>query len=140
MSEGSKGAHTLRGLPGRGEKVLIVEDDENLRTALARMLKNLGFSVLTATDGEDAIDVIEHTGETIDVLLTDVVMPRLDGPGLVDRLRAAGIRPPVVYMSGYENGATHVSRPVDEGVPLLHKPFTPHAVVFVLREVLDHRK
>ena len=138
MSEGSKGAHTLRGLPGRGEKVLIVEDDENLRTALARMLKNLGFSVLTAVDGEDAIDVIEHTGETIDVLLTDVVMPRLDGPGLVDRLRECGIRPPVVYMSGYENGSAVTSRPVDEGVPLLHKPFTPNAVVFVLREVLDH--
>ena len=138
MAEGSKGAHTLRGLPGRGEKVLIVEDDENLRSALARMLKNLGFSVLTAVDGEDAIDVIEHTGETIDVLLTDVVMPRLDGPGLVDRLHEAGIRPPVIYMSGYENGVS-VSRVVADGVPLLHKPFTPHAVVFVLREVLDHR-
>ncbi len=125
-------------LPGRGELVLVVDDDERLVKALARMLKSLGFSVLTAPDGEDAIAVIEGSSTPIDALLTDVVMPKLGGKELVDRLASEGTYPGVIFMSGYDDPSKLMSV-LKCGAPLLHKPFTLHALVVVLRSVLDKR-
>ena len=118
-------------------KLLVVEDDENLRTALARMLKNLGFSVLTATDGEDAIDVIEHTGIAVDVLLPDVVMPRLGGRGLAEALCGRDPALKVLFMSGYTDDAVVRGGVEQAAVAFLHKPFAAAALTRKVREVLD---
>jgi CheY-like chemotaxis protein len=127
-------------LPGRGELVLVVDDDLKLLQALARMLKSLGFQVVTATDGEDALSVVESLSTPIDAVLTDVVMPRLGGPEMVERLAHRGLNPAVVYMSGYED-ATRLKRVLETPsmTPLLHKPFTLHALVVVLRNLLDRK-
>jgi two-component system, cell cycle sensor histidine kinase and response regulator CckA len=128
-------------LPGRGELVLVVDDDLKLLQALARMLKSLGFQVVTASDGEDALSVVESLSTPIDAVLTDVVMPRLGGPEMVERLAHRGLRPVVIYMSGYENAAR--LKPVLDApgiTPLLHKPFTLHALVVVLRNLLDRKR
>ena len=125
-------------LPGRGELILVVEDDERLLKALARMLRSLGFSALTAVDGEDAIGVVRGCSTPIDAMLVDVVMPRMGGKELVDRLARDGARAGVVYMSGYDD-PTQMSPVLKSGAPLLHKPFTLHALVVVLRSVLDKR-
>ena len=125
-------------LPGRGELIIVVDDDETLLRALARMLRSLGFSVLTAGDGEAAIETIKGCSTRVDAILADVVMPRLGGKGLVDRLAVEGIRPGVIYMSGYDD-PTHMAAVLRTGMPLLHKPFTLHALVVVLRSVLDQR-
>jgi two-component system cell cycle sensor histidine kinase/response regulator CckA len=103
------------------------------------MLTSLGFSVLTAANGVEAITVAEASDKSIDALLADVVMPELGGPGLVDRLASRGIRPAVIYMSGYEDRATLFRVLNSPDIPLLHKPFTMHSLVLVLREALDKR-
>lgn len=127
-------------LPGRGELVLVVDDDLKLLQALARMLKSLGFQVVTASDGEDALAVVEGLRTPIDAVLVDVVMPRLGGPEFVDRLAHRGLHPAVVYMSGYED-PSRLKRVLETPsmTPLLHKPFTLHALVVVLRNLLDRR-
>lgn len=125
-------------LPGRGELILVVDDDERMLKALARMLRSLSFSVLTAPDGEAAIETVRTCRTPIDAILADVVMPKLGGKELVDRLAIEGIRPGVVYMSGYDD-PMHMGAVLRTGMPLLHKPFTLHALVVVLRSVLDKR-
>ena len=127
-------------LPGRGELVLVVDDDVKLVQALARMLKSLGFQVVTATDGEEALSVVESLRTPIDAVLVDVVMPRLGGAELVERLAHRGLHPAIVYMSGYED-AGRLKRVLEmPNTPLLHKPFTLHALVVVLRNLLDRRQ
>jgi CheY-like chemotaxis protein len=127
-------------LPGRGELVLVVDDDVKLLQALARMLKSLGFQVVTASDGEEALSVVESLRTPIDAVLVDVVMPRLGGPELVERLAHRGLHPAVVYMTGYED-AGRLQRVLEmPHAPLLHKPFTLHALVVVLRNLLDRRQ
>lgn len=128
-----------RALPGRGELIVVVDDDDILRRAIARMLKSLGFSVLTAADGADAITAIEACVKPIDALLVDVVMPHLNGPELVARLASRGIHIGVIYMSGYDDATivTHLMN--SPTVPLLRKPFTPQALMLVLREILSRR-
>jgi CheY-like chemotaxis protein len=127
-------------LPGHGELVLVVEDDDKLLHALARMLKSLGFQVVTAVDGEDALAVVESLRTPIDAILVDVVMPRLGGPEFVDRLAHRGLHPAVVYMTGYEDASRLKQVLNSPHTPLLHKPFTLHALVVVLRNLLDRRK
>jgi CheY-like chemotaxis protein len=135
------GGDTSLLLPGHGELVLVVEDDDKLLHALARMLKSLGFQVVTACDGEDALAVVESLKTPIDAVLVDVVMPRLDGPEFIDRLAHRGLHPAVIYMTGYEQPA-RLKRVLDSPgqTPLLHKPFTLHALVVVLRNLLDRRR
>jgi two-component system cell cycle sensor histidine kinase/response regulator CckA len=127
-------------LPGRGELVLVVDDDDKLRAALGRMLKSLGFAAVTAADGLQALDVVQTLTTPIDAALVDVVMPKLDGPELIDELAKRGIFPAVIYMTGYEDPA-RLSRVLESPsvTPLLHKPFTLHALVLVLRNLLDRR-
>jgi PAS domain S-box-containing protein len=111
--------------PTEGATLLLVEDEPSLRAIVVAMLEEQGFEVLQAADGLDAIAVAERRHGPIDLLLTDVVMPRLSGPELALRLR--GLRPglEVLFMSGY-NDSRLVSRAVEQAnVNLLLKPFTP---------------
>ncbi len=129
--------HDPHDFHGQGELILLVDDDERLRVALARMLQALRFSVVTAADGDEAFEIIKRSHVRIDAVLLDVFMPHLGGPELVDRLECRGMRPPVVLMSGCENTAL----PPDlreSGRTVLRKPFTPEQVLCALRDVL-HR-
>ena len=127
-------------LPGKGELVLVVDDDLKLLQALGRMLKSLGFQVVTAADGEDALAIVETLRTPIDAVLIDVVMPRLGGLEVVALLKNRGLNPAVIYMTGYDD-PLHLKPVLDAptGTPLLHKPFTLHALVVVLRNLLDKR-
>jgi CheY-like chemotaxis protein len=119
--------------------ILVVDDDEGLRTAVARVLKSLGFSVLTANCGLEALAVAEDFSDKIDLVLADVVMPELGGPGLVKRLAARGIHPRVIYMSGLADLALVGQLPQSPAAPLLRKPFSPHTLARLVREALDGR-
>ncbi|HXH87250.1 MAG TPA: PAS domain S-box protein [Gaiellaceae bacterium] len=115
------------------ERILLVEDDELVRKLTYEMLSRAGYSVVSADSPEDAL---EHD-EDWDLLLTDVVMPRMNGPQLAARL--ASERPPfrVLFTSGY-SGETMIERgALDPAAPLLQKPFTNHELVRSVREVLD---
>ncbi|MGH2875434.1 MAG: PAS domain S-box protein [Solirubrobacteraceae bacterium] len=113
---------------GRRSTLLLVEDEPALRTLVVTMLEERGYEVLQAGNGLDAIALAERHPDEIDLLLTDVVMPRLSGPELAQRLRAQRPGLEVLFMSGY-NDSRLVSRGVDGDVNLLVKPFTTDELV-----------
>jgi PAS domain S-box-containing protein len=123
------------GAMGRGELILIVEDEDALRRVTARTLEREGFRVMTAPDGEAGwAQWMEHGG-AIQLILTDAVMPRLRGVGLVRRLRAAGSAVPVIMMSGYAD--TDLQDPVLADVPIVAKPWSGRALAERIRGSLD---
>jgi signal transduction histidine kinase/CheY-like chemotaxis protein len=108
-----------------GETVLLTEDETTIRQPIAEYLESLGLTVLQAADGIDALEVAgRHTG-AIDVLVTDLVMPRMNGPDLAQRLLAVRPGVKVVYVSGYtpETMHTYGARPGENGAVFLQKPF-----------------
>jgi PAS domain S-box-containing protein len=122
---------------GGRETVLLVEDEESVRSLARRVLKEKGYRVLEAKNGQEALAVFEKAKGAVDLLLTDVVMPQVGGVELVRRLPAAksGLR--VLFMSGYTDKAVVESGGLDGGVAFLQKPFTPDALSAKVREVLD---
>ncbi|MHB1013263.1 MAG: ATP-binding protein [Desulfobacteria bacterium] len=122
----------------RGEKtVLIVEDEESIRNLACTVLGEYGYSVLPAQDGEDALRVAgEYAGE-ISLLLTDVVMPRMGGRELYDRIRQRHPEIKVLYMSGYTDDAIIHHGVLEEGTAFLQKPYSPVSLAQKVKEVLE---
>ena len=120
-----------------GETVLVVEDEPMILELACRVLRGHGYTVLRATGGEEALAVAAAHEAPIHLLLTDVVMPRMGGPALAERLlaRRAGVR--VLYVSGYTEGDIVRGRVLQRGVHLLEKPFTPRQLLEHVRLVLD---
>jgi CheY-like chemotaxis protein len=120
---------------GGVQTVLVVEDAEGLRELTRRLLERQGYTVLTAADADEAVRLFEEN-PSIDVLLTDVVMPAASGPELTRRLveHHPGLK--VVYMSGYTEDAIVHHGVLEPGVAFLHKPFTFETLGRKIREVL----
>ena len=119
------------------EKILLVEDSEPLKKLAQKFLEAAGFQVLSAASGEEALQVAAHYGGTFDLLLTDVVMPGMNGRVLAEQLlpRQPGMR--VLYMSGYTDSFIAGHGVLEPGTHLLHKPFTDEVLIRKVREVLD---
>ncbi|HTV51063.1 MAG TPA: response regulator [Steroidobacteraceae bacterium] len=117
------------------ETVLLVEDEERLRRITAEILKRAGFNVLQAGEGDEALAICANHSGVIDLLLTDVVMPRMNGRQLAERVREMlpGIK--VLFSSGYTGGVLEGELPV--GAAFLQKPFTPTALTGKIRATLD---
>jgi CheY-like chemotaxis protein len=119
------------------ETVLLVEDDAAVRLLLQRSLEAIGFRVLAAEDGNEAIHCVLEHGDEIELLVTDVVMPAMSGRELTDCVHRLQPGLPVLYTSGYTDD-TVLRHGVSEGeVNLLRKPFTPDVLARKLRQVLD---
>lgn len=117
--------------------VLVVEDDEQLRRLTHRALAAQGYTVLEADRGQTALDIARrHTG-SIDLLLTDVIMPDTNGRKLADALRQERPELRVLFMSGYPQGAIANHGVLEPGVAYLAKPFSTEAITRKVREVLD---
>jgi two-component system, cell cycle sensor histidine kinase and response regulator CckA len=121
----------------RSETILLVEDEEIVRKLAREVLKTQGYTVLEACDGDEAMTICQQQGETIDLMLTDVVMPRLGGRELARR--ALSLRPEmkVICMSGYTDDVILQNGSKDASIAFLPKPFTPIALARKVREVLD---
>ena len=119
------------------ETILLVEDEPAVRSVATRVLMNQGYFVLAASNGEEALALAETVGGAIDLILTDVVMPDLGGPELVERLldRWPGMR--AIYMSGYAEGDKIRVGMQDPNTAFLQKPFSADSLVLMVREVLD---
>ncbi|MFN2563532.1 MAG: CHASE3 domain-containing protein [Gemmatimonadaceae bacterium] len=119
------------------ETVLLVEDDEKLRTLSRRILEARGYTVLEAQDGQEAVSLCDGYEGRIDLVATDVVMPGMNGRMLVERLAAKrpGLR--MLFMSGYTDEDILRRGIVDPGMAFLQKPFTPETLAHKVREVLD---
>jgi CheY-like chemotaxis protein len=125
-------------LPRGTETILLAEDDPSLLEMSATLLRRLGYTVLTAVNGIEALSLknqrdIGH----IDLLFTDMVMPHMSGKELSDRIRAIYPHTKILFTSAYTEGAIVHQRILDEGVTLLQKPFTPSMLAHKVREVLD---
>lgn len=122
------------------ESILLVEDAEPLRKLAQTFLTSAGFRVSSAENGEDALEVAARHAGTFDLLLTDVVMPGMNGRVLAEHLlpRQPGMK--VLYMSGYTDSFIAGHGVLEPGTHLLHKPFTEEILIQKVREVLDGEK
>lgn len=126
-------AESLRG----HETILVVEDEEVVRKLACQILQMNGYTVLEAADATEALLKYEQHKDTIDLMITDVVMPRLSGRELVGHLTTLRPELKVLYMSGYTDDAIVHHGVLDEGTAFLQKPFTPDALARKAREILD---
>jgi two-component system, cell cycle sensor histidine kinase and response regulator CckA len=122
------------------ETILLVEDAEPLRKLAHMFLKDNGYRVLTAADGEDALQVARQHAAPIQLLLTDVVMPGINGRVLAERLGPWQPGMKVLYMSGYTDSFIAGHGVLEPGTHLLHKPFTDEVLIRKVRQVLDGGK
>ena len=120
---------------GDGSVIVLVEDDSIMRRLTRQILQDQGYSVIEAQDGKSALEVIASHQGSIDLVLTDVVMPGLSGPELVLRLMDSHPETRFLYMSGY-TGELVVDHGLAEGVALLEKPFTRAALLTAIEKTL----
>jgi PAS domain S-box-containing protein len=131
------------GLRSSGQNtVLLVEDEEGVRNLAARVLEQYGYKVMLASNGREALQIAEGKLPNIDLLLTDVVLPKLNGPELAKRLlkKQPGLK--VVYMSGYTDGLLNQNEEIisqsDLNHWLIQKPFIPQQLAQKIRERLEN--
>ena len=124
-------------LPRGSETVLLAEDDDSVRVVMGEVLRDLGYQVLEAREGREALDIAAGYAGRIDILLTDVVMPGFGGSELQRRLCATrpGLR--VLYISGVLDDVITQNGQTDPGAVFLQKPFSPWSLAARLRQVLD---
>jgi len=125
--------------PGGGELVLVVEDDEDLRDIVERMLESLGYRTASAPDGDAALHAVTAGGVRPDLVIADLVTPGTSGAVLAERL--GEIRPGlrVLFTSGYTDASAGRFGRLPDGAPFLQKPFSITQLASILREVLASR-
>jgi len=126
--------HQRRDLTGHGT-ILLVEDEDAVRMFGARALRNKGYTVLEADSGESALELLKSAEQTIDLLVTDVVMPRMDGPALAEHVRNHRPDIKVIYISGYAEDAFRSQ--VNETINFLPKPFSLGQLAAKVKGVLQ---
>jgi signal transduction histidine kinase/ActR/RegA family two-component response regulator len=127
----------LATVAGGSETLLLVEDEDSVRQLGARILRGAGYQVLTARSGQDALDVAEAHQRPIHLLVTDLVMPRMRGADLAERLLLRHPKVKMLFISGYSDPAFLEHRLLAPGAPFLQKPFSADALIRKVREVLD---
>ncbi|MGB6324597.1 MAG: response regulator [Methylocella sp.] len=110
-------------LTGHGT-ILLVEDEEAVRAFGARALASRGYTVLQAASGSEALQIVEQNGGQIDLVVSDVVMPEMDGPTMFGELRKRGVKAKVIFVSGYAEDAFAKNLPEGEDFGFLPKPFS----------------
>jgi two-component system cell cycle sensor histidine kinase/response regulator CckA len=122
---------------GRGETLLVVEDEAALRDVAGRILSGAGYRVLSAECGPEALELAARHEGAIDLLVSDVIMPGMLGKDLAERLSTVRPETRVLYMSGYAQPVLHTHGTLDPGVALLEKPFTANDLLTAVRRRLD---
>lgn len=127
----------LSALQGRGELVLLAEDEELVRRAAIRILERNGYSVLPAEDGQHAMELFAANADEVRLVITDVLMPRMGARGLVEFVRSLRPSMPVLCTSGYAEGKSDPERMIPDDVPFLLKPWRTNDLLVQLRALLD---
>jgi two-component system cell cycle sensor histidine kinase/response regulator CckA len=118
------------------QTILVVDDEQDILNFVNTALERAGFTVVQANSGDSALEIFEKLQEPVDLLLTDVVMPGMSGPMLVDRLLAMQPSLPVLFMSGYDDRQVVQRYVLKEGFALLAKPFSLEALSTKIHEML----
>ncbi len=122
--------------PRASETILLVEDEEAVRALTGEVLRRQGYEVIEAEHGKQALELVQRLSAEIHLLLTDIVMPYMNGRDLAEQISSLRPRTKVLFMSGYTDHAA-VHRELSAGAPFLQKPFTPDALARKVRGLLD---
>ncbi len=128
------------GPPGGRDTILVVEDDVALMKMSTAMLEKMGYQVLAVSTPEEAIRIVQDQGDQIHLLLTDLIMPRMNGHQLSRRLRALSPSLKVLFMSGYTRDTITSQGILEEGIHFIEKPFRAADLAVKVREVLDQQQ
>jgi len=116
--------------------ILLVEDEEGLRSLNARGLRSRGYSVIEASNGIEAMEALEEKNGAVDLVVSDVVMPEMDGPTLLKEMRGRNPDLKIIFVSGYAEDAFEKSLPENEQFAFLPKPFTLAQLVAAVKETM----
>jgi two-component system, cell cycle sensor histidine kinase and response regulator CckA len=122
-------------LTGQGT-ILLVEDEEGLRSLNARGLRSRGYSVIEASNGVEALEALEQENGAVDLVVSDVVMPEMDGPTLLKTMRGKNPDLKIIFVSGYAEDAFEKSLPENQQFAFLPKPFTLSQLVAAVKETM----
>jgi two-component system, cell cycle sensor histidine kinase and response regulator CckA len=125
---------------GGAEVVLVVEDEAELRELIAQTLRYRGYTVLEATNGADALRVLQECEDPIDVAIIDIVMPKMGGVALAEHIAICRPGTSIMFMSGYADDAILLKTGLNSTVQILQKPFEPSRLAEKIREILDENK
>ena len=125
--------------PNGRETILIAEDEPSLLTYLTRVLEPLGYKLLTTANGREAISTSKAYNDDIHLLLTDVIMPGIDGRELSEKLCKDRPGMKVVYMSGYTHDVIAQHGVLEKGVHFIQKPVSLNKLTHAIRSVLDEK-
>jgi PAS domain S-box-containing protein len=128
---------TSADLPGGSGTILLTEDEDSLRELTAEFLREAGYHVLLARDGAEAYEIAREYEGAIDLLLTDVVMPRMNGPALAEQLHHLRPATPVLFISGYSGEPYDTPHALGPGSQVLAKPFRREQLLQAVREVMQ---
>jgi two-component system cell cycle sensor histidine kinase/response regulator CckA len=140
LADAADKAPAQQAAAGGTETLLLVEDESGVRHLTRELLEKQGYTVLEACDGREALRIYKQHKGRIDLLLTDVVMPMMNGQELADRLLALQADLKVIYLSGYAERIVLEHGVLDLGAGFLQKPFTLEALGRKIREVLGEAK
>jgi len=124
-------------MPQGNETILLVEDEAQIRRVAVEVLTLLGYKVLEAGNGIQALQLAELIKEPIHLLLTDVVMPKMNGQDVADKLKNSHPESSVLFMSGYTGDIIATEGMLEKDINFLGKPFAPRTLALKVREVLD---
>jgi two-component system cell cycle sensor histidine kinase/response regulator CckA len=133
------GVENSRPARGGAETILIAEDHEGLRELARETLANLGYDILLASDGEEAVRVFQANRDRVDLLLLDVVLPKMNGPGAYARISAEKEDVPVIFATGYSPEMALLHDALERGLTVLQKPYVPRELAQRVRETLDRQ-
>ena len=137
--EGKPGkTRKFRSLPRGKETILLVEDEDSVRELTARLLKRQGYKVVEAKAGHEALTIAKTHNTKIDMLMTDVIMPRMNGKELADELSKMNVEVKVLYMSGYTNMFISNQGFISNSTAFLQKPFTVETLSLKVRTIFDN--
>jgi two-component system, cell cycle sensor histidine kinase and response regulator CckA len=131
----AKEAKPRADLTGQGT-ILLVEDEEGLRSLNARGLRSRGYSVIEASNGIEAMEALEQKNGAVDLVVSDVVMPEMDGPTLLKTMRGRNPDLKIIFVSGYAEDAFEKSLPENQQFAFLPKPFTLSQLVAAVKETM----
>ena len=125
---------------GGTETILIAEDNEDVRVLTKQLLENAGYTVVVASDGEDALSRFRESGGGIDLVILDVIMPRMSGKETADEIRKQSPDSAILFTSGYTADIIGKKGILEKGVEFISKPVTPNDLLLKIRGLLDSRK
>jgi|GEM_PF-753997 len=124
-------------LLGNGEKIMIVEDEVSLLQLFAKIVGNLGYNVTVCANGTEALELI-HSGYHPDLVITDIIMPVLNGKELADRITILNPKQKLLYMSGFTDDVLAEHGVASQGIPFLQKPFTARGIAVKIKQLLEN--